>query len=126
MVVSSISTLRFGPGHPCQDDQRTGTTICGRSLEWISCGSSSFKYSALRGRIGPTIDGSSFPGSLTLVEIGHIRIGSAGNGRIRSCGVGHRSADGQVGWREDERHAVMNIGHQLVSVCGDGRERADE
>jgi hypothetical protein len=28
------------------------------------------------------MEGSSFSGLLTLVEIGHIRIGSAGNGRI--------------------------------------------
>jgi hypothetical protein len=29
------------------------------------------------------IDGSSLSGSLILVEIGHIRIGSAGNGPIK-------------------------------------------
>ena len=34
--------------------------------------------------IGSTIEGSSFSGLLTRAEIGHIRIGSAGNGRIRS------------------------------------------
>jgi hypothetical protein len=34
--------------------------------------------------IGSTIDGSSFSGLLTRVEIGHIRMGSAGNGRIKS------------------------------------------
>ena len=38
--------------------------------------------------IGSTIEGSSFSGLLTRVEIGHIRIGSAGNGRISSCGSG--------------------------------------
>ena len=38
--------------------------------------------------IGLTIDGSSFSGLLTRMEIGHIRIGSAGNGRIRSRGFG--------------------------------------
>jgi hypothetical protein len=38
--------------------------------------------------IGSTIVGSSFSGSLTLVEMGHIRIGSAGNGLIRSPGSG--------------------------------------
>ena len=38
--------------------------------------------------IGSTIDESSFSGLLTRVEIGHIRIGSAGNGRIRSRGSG--------------------------------------
>lgn len=38
--------------------------------------------------IGSTIDGSSFSGLLTRVDIGHIRIRSAGNGRIRSRGSG--------------------------------------
>jgi hypothetical protein len=36
--------------------------------------------------IGSRIEESSFSGLLTRVEIGHIRIGSAGNGRIKSCG----------------------------------------
>jgi hypothetical protein len=34
--------------------------------------------------IGSMIEGSSFSGLLTRVEIGHIRMGSAGNGRIKS------------------------------------------
>jgi len=38
--------------------------------------------------IGSTIEGLSFSGLLTRVEIGHIRIGSAGNGRIKSPGSG--------------------------------------
>jgi hypothetical protein len=38
--------------------------------------------------IGSTIAGSSFSGLLTRVEIGHIRIGSAGYGCIRSRGSG--------------------------------------
>jgi hypothetical protein len=38
--------------------------------------------------IGPTIVGSSFSGLLTRVEIGHIRSGSAGKGRIKSRGSG--------------------------------------
>src|SRR6516165_2479249 len=37
---------------------------------------------------GSTIEGSSFSGLLTRVEIGHIRIRPAGNGRIRSRGSG--------------------------------------
>jgi hypothetical protein len=37
---------------------------------------------------GSTIEGSSFSGLLTRVEIGQIRIKSAGNGRIRSRGSG--------------------------------------
>ena len=38
--------------------------------------------------IGSTIEGSSFSGLLTRVEIGHIRMASAGKGRINSCGSG--------------------------------------
>ena len=38
--------------------------------------------------IGSIIDGSSFSGLLTRVEIGHIRIKSAANGRMRSRGSG--------------------------------------
>ncbi len=38
--------------------------------------------------IGSTIEGSSFSGLLTRVEIGHIRRGSAENGRIKSPGSG--------------------------------------
>ena len=36
-------------------------------------------------------EGSSFSGFLTRVEIGHIRIGSAGNGLIGSLGFARRS-----------------------------------
>jgi hypothetical protein len=36
--------------------------------------------------IGSSIDASSFSGLLTRLEIGHIRISSGGNGRIRSRG----------------------------------------
>jgi len=43
---------------------------------------------ATRVLTGSRIDGSSFSGLLTRVEIGHIRIGSAGNGRIKSRGSG--------------------------------------
>jgi hypothetical protein len=45
-------------------------------------------YGSLDRLIGSTIEGSSFSGLLTRVEIGHIRIGSAGNGLIRSPGSG--------------------------------------
>jgi hypothetical protein len=38
--------------------------------------------------IGSTIEGSSFSGLLTRVEIGHMRIRSAANGRIKSRGSG--------------------------------------
>jgi len=42
----------------------------------------------LETRIGSSIEESSFSGLFTRVEMGHIRIGSAGNGRSRSCGSG--------------------------------------
>jgi hypothetical protein len=38
--------------------------------------------------IGSTMDGSSFSGLLTRVEIGQIRMRLAGNGRINSRGSG--------------------------------------
>ena len=44
--------------------------------------------------IGWTMEGSSFSGLLTRVEIGHIRIGSAGNGCIRSLGSGSSFSQG--------------------------------
>ena len=51
--------------------------------------SAHFNYAAeVAIAIGSTIEGSSFSGLLTRVEIGHIRIGSAGNGLIRSPGSG--------------------------------------
>jgi hypothetical protein len=37
---------------------------------------------------GSKIEGSSFSGLLTRVDIGHIRINSAGNGRMRSAASG--------------------------------------
>src|SRR5262245_55479782 len=43
---------------------------------------------SIAGSTGSTIEASSFSGLLTRVEIGHIRIGSAGEGRIRSRGSG--------------------------------------
>ena len=51
--------------------------------------SAQFNYAAeVANSIGSTIEGSSFSGLLTRVEIGHIRMGSAGNGRIKSRGSG--------------------------------------
>jgi hypothetical protein len=38
--------------------------------------------------VGSTIDGSSFSGLLTRIEIGHIRIGSDGNGPHQFASVG--------------------------------------
>jgi hypothetical protein len=48
-----------------------------------------FAYTVvLTNSIGSTIEGSSLSGLLTRVEIGHIRMGSARNGRIKSRGSG--------------------------------------
>ena len=44
--------------------------------------------------MGLTIEGSSFSGLLTRVEMGHIRMGLAGNGSIKSLGSGSSSASG--------------------------------
>lgn len=45
-------------------------------------------YAEAASSIGSMMNGSSFSGLLTRGEIGHIRIGSAANGRIRSLGSG--------------------------------------
>ena len=71
--------------------------------------------------MGSTIEGSSFSGLLTRVDIGHIRIGPDGNGRIA-----HPA--GVVVGREDERHARAKISHPasgetFVTVLIDGKER---
>jgi len=50
--------------------------------------SAQFNYAEVANAIGSTTDGASFSGLLTLVEIGHIRIGAAGIGRIKSRGFG--------------------------------------
>ena len=44
-----------------------------------------YSYAAVSSS-GSTIDGSSFSGLFTRVEIGYIRIGAAGKGRIKSRG----------------------------------------
>jgi hypothetical protein len=43
---------------------------------------------SLANSIGSIIEGSSFSGLLTRVDMGHMRIRPAGNGRIRSLGSG--------------------------------------
>jgi hypothetical protein len=72
---------------------------------------------SLANSTGSTIDGSSFSGLLTRVEIGHIRIRSAGNGRIRLRGSGS-SLNHRV-------YTVMDFGHQLIRVGCDDREGSD-
>jgi hypothetical protein len=68
---------------------------------------------------GSSIEGSSFSGLLTRVEIGHIRISSAGNGRIRSRGSTRIIISG-----ENDGHSVMNVGHKLVGISGDDHKSA--
>ena len=72
---------------------------------------------------GSTIEGSSLSGLLTRVEIRHRRIGSAGNGRIRSCGSGPSpSQRAQSPCAMIERHAVVYFSNKLVGVRGGDRE----
>jgi hypothetical protein len=66
--------------------QTPGETI-GNSLRATNVGKCSYAAEVAIA-IGSTIEGSSFSGLLTRVEIGHIRMGSAGNGLIRSPGSG--------------------------------------
>jgi hypothetical protein len=54
-----------------------------RSVERDARISTTTRHS-LASLFGSTMDASSLSDLLTLVEIGHIRFGSAGNGRIRS------------------------------------------
>jgi hypothetical protein len=64
---------------------------------------------------------SRFSGLLTRVEIGHIRMGLAGNGRIKPPA---EPAD-VVARRQDQRHSIVNFGHELVGVGRDDREGAN-
>jgi hypothetical protein len=41
-----------------------------------------------QGSLTGAVEGSSFSGLLTHVDMGHIRVGSAGYGRIKSSGSG--------------------------------------
>jgi hypothetical protein len=50
---------------------------------------------SVAGSTGSTMDGSSFSGLLTRVEIGHMRIGSAGKGRIKHAGPAPLPASGR-------------------------------
>jgi hypothetical protein len=59
--------------------------------------------------IGSTIEGSSFSGLLTRVEIGHICMSPAGNGHIKSHGVGLVAQPASiVAGRQDRRHPIMD------------------
>src|SRR5262249_29554423 len=60
-----------------------GHLLAGSGIHRVQCYAASVATS-----MGSIIDGPSFSGLLTRVEIGHIRIGAAGNGSIRSRGSG--------------------------------------
>ena len=67
----------------------------GRRLCFLRSLASSLRYAAsVASSMGSIIDGSSFSGLLTRVEIGHIRIRSAGNGSIKSRGSGSSPSQG--------------------------------
>jgi hypothetical protein len=66
--------------------------------------------------IGSTMEGLSFSGLSTRVEIGHIRIGSAGKGRIKSRGSGSSlSQRGIMAGRSGMRSRISTA-DALVSV----------
>jgi len=68
---------------------------------------------SVAGSIGSTIAASSFSGLLTRFEIGHIRIGAARNGRIKSRGAGSSlQPPGIVSGHQNDRNPVMNVGHR--------------
>jgi hypothetical protein len=64
-------------------------------------------------------------GLLTRVEIGHIRIGSAGNGCINSPGQVRRSATGCSRGVRGSGACGCEFGYQLVGVRHDDREGAN-
>src|SRR5262249_21503531 len=65
----------------------------------------SARYAApLANVIGSITEGSSFSGLLTRVEIGQIRIKSAGNGRIRSRGSSEQARRSHASCSDRYRH----------------------
>jgi hypothetical protein len=84
--------VRFGSSFPGGERHRF-SPVAGRPRFAVRASrqsrSAQFNYAAeVANAIGSTIKGSSFSGLLTLALIGHIRMGSAGNGRIKSRGSG--------------------------------------
>jgi hypothetical protein len=76
--------LRIQRRQPLKVSRRKiGETDGGRAADE---GTPPIREAAAECSIGRRIDGSSFSGLLTRVEIGHVRIGAAGNGRITSLG----------------------------------------
>ena len=75
--------------------------------------------------IGSTIDGSSFSGLLTRVEIGHMRIGSAETVASIREDQARRSPADIISGSEDHRiRSWMSATNSLTSVV-DNREGAD-
>jgi hypothetical protein len=64
--------------------QRKSSAWFFQSLPCASAAPNRFYAAEFANSIGSTIEGSSFSGLLTRVENGHIRIGFAGKGLIRS------------------------------------------
>ena len=65
---------------------------------------------------------SSFLGEFTRVEMGHMRINSAGNGRkVVRVGLDPKPAV-EVLRPENDRHAVVDVGHKLVCLRRDDGE----
>jgi hypothetical protein len=63
-----------------------------------------------------------FSGLLTRVEIGHTRITSTGKShQLTRIGFVAKPAR-IVGWRQNKRHTVMDVGNQLIGIRGDDRE----
>jgi hypothetical protein len=89
-----------------------GGTLCDRSKrpDGSATGAAAiYATSVVVSSIGSTIEGSSFSGLFTRVEIGHIRISSAGKphqvARIRLLAEPARV----VARSQNERHAVMDL-----------------
>ena len=72
--------------------------------------------------IGSTIDGSSFSGLLTRVEIGHIRMGSAGNERLSREGLALQLANVRSRRAEGSMACDRGFRPQFVGIGGDDRE----
>jgi hypothetical protein len=91
-----------------------------------SCFRLIYRYAAsLVSSTGSTIEGSSFSGLLTRVEIGHIRIRLAGNARIKSRGSGSSLNERAQSPGASHWHAIMDVGHHLVGIGGDHGKRPD-
>jgi hypothetical protein len=78
-VQKTVASRKASPQIKEAAQGKTRAAGMGPRLSYATC---------LATSIGSKIEGSSFSGLLTRAEIGHIRMSSAGNGRIRSRGSG--------------------------------------